>query len=113
MKVTFYIPAVFHAEERGRRRHRRKRAKEVVHAGRRRSRGRAGSQSGGVRAFRSLLPRLSVDARKQVCAGLGDTLEEEWDELGVAVRERDLYTADRVTENLKWSYGAQQSCRIR
>jgi hypothetical protein len=72
-----------------------------------------GSQSGGVRAFTKLLPLIGVEARKSICNGLGDVEDELYDTLGSAVRQRDIYTIDRVTEELKFTVGSERSCRIR
>ena len=113
LKVTFYIPAVFHAEERGRRRHRRKRAKEVVHGHHGRYRSTFVSNNGASRAFRKLTPKLTADARKQVCEGLVDTEESLFDEASTAVRVRDIRTLDVVVEELKFLASARQTCRIR
>ena len=113
MRAVFYIPAVFHAEERGRRRHRRKRAKEVVHGHHGRYRSGFVGNSGGIRAFRKLTPNLTVDARKQLCQGLAEEEESLYDEAKTAVDVRDLRTLDVLVEELKWTSGARQTCRIR
>ena len=112
MMVTLRIPVWSAGEKRPRRR---RRAHETQPPTRnpRPSRGSGRySGAGGVRAFRKMLPFLSLDARKQVCGGLAEVEEELYDEATTAVRVRDLRTLDFLVEELKFASGSKQSCRI-
>lgn len=66
-----------------------------------------------MRAFTKLLPLIGLDARKAICNGLGDVEDELYDALASAVRQRDIYTIDKATEELKFTVGSERSCKIR
>ena len=70
------------------------------------------SQAGGVIGFSKLLGRVDTSTLKSVCEGLADTAEE-YDDAERAVKVRDLRSLNKLVEELRWTEGAEQSCRIR
>ena len=110
--VTLFISLPRWEAHESDRRHRR--AKETIRRHRQRvSTQGVGSQAGGVLGFAKLIGRVDASTSKGVCEGLEDTTEELYDDAERAVKVRDLRSLNKLVEELRWSEGAAQACRIR